>query len=975
MSEDSTGRRLRALLMPLLMPLLAPLTPLAPRLAAMLMPLLLPLLLVGCGGGAEPRPSEAAFALAEQVGRSPQLAERDLSVLMRKRGLQSQDAVQVRRAALELFEAGERDFAQFFPSRQPDQLAGPFAFRYYPETAAFLVVDQVALQVYVIGGPFGEAVTFVGDVIDFVKCVNVSVGYPEAQFDLPGGGDGPGGSDGPGSDGGVGGTSADGAIRNADVRLYDGRGLLLGQARSDDKGTVRLKACGSRTGPYRIEYRGNAQAMYFDESIVTESYQGAWRPFPASETLESYVPDLTQHATVSALTQAAVYLAEGLQAQGLANTPQRARASFVDLDGRVRTLPTVDRVRAAHARIRDLINTQFATSGLRVSDIARPPRLAYSPQSLFELGDDDRGRYAQLLIALAKAAAAYNPTLASPARAMSRQLALDLGDGVIDGRDARGAQVAAPQDQAYRPSDFAPAASEQTRGRLLTSISGNGSIAVTPAGAPCPTGRVGSCYVWADTVTLVAQPSPGARFLSWDGACAATTGPRCELRMTGDKSARARFDDGGVRSFGLSVGKVGDGYVGSVPGRIACGSTCVAAFTAGSSVTLTAEAAKGAVFSGWSGACSGAAPSCTVTMSEARTVVANFTPAAYPVGGSIFGLTASGLRLALAGSIIEPPPGARSFRFPGSLADGSPYEVTLAAQPAGQSCAVSGGKGVIAGAPVSEIVVTCSNDAFTVSGTVSGLSGTGLQLALGRGGAEHDCCLNIAAGAGSFTFPGALADGGAYEVVVWSQPGGQTCTVHNGSGVIRAASVTNVAVRCSASSYSVGGTIGGLTASGLRLALDFGSTYCCVAPGPGVTEFGFPVGLPDGAPYNVYVQSLPTGQSCSVSQGNGTIRGASVGNVRVDCWAGAAPPALEIRTYGLASASLMIRVWRNGSFPLGFYAMAPGSVVRLDTAFAYGDSYLIELVSVPNFYSCMLGDDSSGTLTGDRVVWINCTPD
>ena len=68
------------------------------------------------------------------------------------------------------------------------------------------------------------------------------------------------------------------------------------------------------------------------------------------------------------------------------------------------------------------------------------------------------------------------------------------------------------------------------------------------------------------------------------------------------------------------------GSVSSTPAGIDCdGSvalTCTRAFLQGSSVTLTASGQ----FTSWSGACAGTAgPTCTVSMTEARTVQAFFT--------------------------------------------------------------------------------------------------------------------------------------------------------------------------------------------------------------------------------------------------------------------------------------------------------------------------------------------------------------
>jgi hypothetical protein len=74
----------------------------------------------------------------------------------------------------------------------------------------------------------------------------------------------------------------------------------------------------------------------------------------------------------------------------------------------------------------------------------------------------------------------------------------------------------------------------------------------------------------------------------------------------------------------LSVSKAGtgSGTVTSNPSGINCGSTCSAQFNSGTQVTLTATAASGSTFAGWSGACSGTSNTCTVTMNTAKSVTA-----------------------------------------------------------------------------------------------------------------------------------------------------------------------------------------------------------------------------------------------------------------------------------------------------------------------------------------------------------------
>ena len=79
---------------------------------------------------------------------------------------------------------------------------------------------------------------------------------------------------------------------------------------------------------------------------------------------------------------------------------------------------------------------------------------------------------------------------------------------------------------------------------------------------------------------------------------------------------------------------------------------------------------------------------------------------------------------------------------------------------------------------------------YTIGGTISGLSGTGLVLQ-DNGGNN----LTVSASSTSFTFSTAVASGGAYSVTVLTQPAGESCTVTSGSGTATA-NVTAVSVAC-----------------------------------------------------------------------------------------------------------------------------------------------------------------------------------
>ncbi len=160
---------------------------------------------------------------------------------------------------------------------------------------------------------------------------------------------------------------------------------------------------------------------------------------------------------------------------------------------------------------------------------------------------------------------------------------------------------------------------------------------------------------------------------------------------------------------------------------------------------------------------------------------------------------------------------------------------------------------------------------YTVGGTVSGLSGA-LTLQF-NGGEELDITAD-----GFFAFATRLSSGVSYSVTVATQPSNQTCTVINGSGTIPGADVTGILVFCSADTYMVGGTVSGLTGT---LTLQNNGGDDLVVKGDGGLTFA--TAIADGASYNVTVLTHPDGQTCSATNGTGSISGADVTDVAVPC--------------------------------------------------------------------------------------------
>jgi len=77
----------------------------------------------------------------------------------------------------------------------------------------------------------------------------------------------------------------------------------------------------------------------------------------------------------------------------------------------------------------------------------------------------------------------------------------------------------------------------------------------------------------------------------------------------GAQNAAGNLD---VNALTVTIG--GGGTVSSSDKVYSCGNRCYGVYNPGSTVTLTAKANSGNTFAGWSGACIGNAPTCTVTM-------------------------------------------------------------------------------------------------------------------------------------------------------------------------------------------------------------------------------------------------------------------------------------------------------------------------------------------------------------------------
>ena len=311
------------------------------------------------------------------------------------------------------------------------------------------------------------------------------------------------------------------------------------------------------------------------------------------------------------------------------------------------------------------------------------------------------------------------------------------------------------------------------------------------------------------------------------------------------------------------------------------------AFTSSYSVTVATQPTgqSCAVTAG-----SGAMPAANV-----RNVSVMCSSEPYTLGGSVSGLIGSGLIVANGSDRVTVPANASGFVMPTAVAFDTHYTVTVDTQPAGLTCTVSAASGTMPAANVASVSVVCSSHSYALGGTVSGLIGTGLALANGGD------TVTVAANATSFTLPTAVAFGSHYAVTITTLPPGLTCTVAAGAGTMPAAPVASVAITCSAMAYTLGGSISGLTANGLILT--DGTDILPVATN--AAAFSMPTGVAYGSGYVVSLAAQPTGLSCTVAQGAGTMPAANVVSVQVTCaaarawtWKGGSQSIASGGTYG-----------------------------------------------------------------------------
>ncbi|MFM2105748.1 MAG: hypothetical protein RL338_780, partial [Chloroflexota bacterium] len=223
-----------------------------------------------------------------------------------------------------------------------------------------------------------------------------------------------------------------------------------------------------------------------------------------------------------------------------------------------------------------------------------------------------------------------------------------------------------------------------------TTISGvSGSVAVTAA------------EVSAGSYQLAESGGP-AGYVAGSWSCTGGALDGSTVEVTAGATVDCEITNTHTPTLTASRTGSGAGTIASDPAGIDCGASCSADFTGGSTVTLSAEASAGSVFTGWTGCDSTSGPggsTCTVTMDGPRTASAGFdlVPVTLSVETSGTG----------AGTITSVPAGIDcGATCSAGFTDGSVVVLTATAVPASSAFAGWSGCDLTAGTDGSVCTVT-----------------------------------------------------------------------------------------------------------------------------------------------------------------------------------------------------------------------------------------------------------------------------
>jgi phospholipase C len=283
----------------------------------------------------------------------------------------------------------------------------------------------------------------------------------------------------------------------------------------------------------------------------------------------------------------------------------------------------------------------------------------------------------------------------------------------------------------------------------------------------------------------------------------------------------------GDSTFQLAVTSSGSGSgsITSSPAGVSCGTACVATFSAGAAVTLTAAPASNSTFTGWTGGCSGTS-TCSVTMNSAVSVGATFTAAA----ATTYQLTVT----------------------PSGTGTGS-----ITSTPAGINCGATCAAGFAAGTAVTLTATPAANSTF--AGWTGACSGTSTCSVTMNAATTVGATFTAAA---PVTYQLTVTASGTGTGTVTSSPAGINCGTACAAGYAAGTAVTLTAAPAPNSTFAgwTGACSGISTCSvTMNAATSVGATFTAAAPTT------FPLTVTSSGTGTGSVTSSPAGISCGTT--------------------------------------------------------------------------------------------------------------
>lgn len=338
----------------------------------------------------------------------------------------------------------------------------------------------------------------------------------------------------------------------------------------------------------------------------------------------------------------------------------------------------------------------------------------------------------------------------------------------------------------------------------------------------------------------------------------------------------------------------------------------------------------------------------------------------YSVSVTVAGL-ATGQKLTLVNNITNALTinGNGAYTFSLQIAKDSNYNVTVLTQPNNEICTVNNGSGAGVIANVNDISVLCSNDNYSIGGNIVGLDSDQQVTIMNNGDIKHALTLTTNA---PFTFIPQVTFDSSYSITVLTQPNNEICTINNGSEAGVVANVNNVIVSCSNDSYSIGGTIVGLS-NGQQVTIANNRDIAHALTLTADSAFTFVPQVTFNGSYNVTIIAQPNNEVCTVNRGWGTGVVANVNNITVSC----RNDSYDIsgKVLGLESGQ-QVTIKNNGD-TANAIILTSNTTFTFTPQIVFGANYNVTISTQPLDSKCSV-TNGSGIVSGNvSSVLISCS--